>query len=281
VAELRVRSIAEFLDEDTPMPPLLIDPWLPSNGLAMISGVTGCGKTMLALACAIAQAHGGEVLGWKMKECRVLYVDGEMSTHDLAGRCRMLTAGLTDEQMAKVRRNLFFCCDADQQDGLRSLSSQAGRNKIEQLLLKYDPEALWLDNLSCLLNSEDENDAACWIEMQDWLKFLRRDGYSVVFLHHTGKVNFDKDNVPSYKQRGTSKREDILNTSIVLVQNKDHDGWRIDFTKARSFTPPNPAMRAKIVFDAQACRIVEQVDERDLEKEKKAEKRLNALPKAK
>jgi len=70
---------------------------------------------------------------------------------------------------------------------------------------------LFLDNLSCLLRSEHgENSAESWDDMQQWLLSLRRKGKSVFLIHHSGKGG---------DQRGTSRREDILDNSIKLKRS--------------------------------------------------------------
>ena len=52
-----------------------------------------------------------------------------------------------------------------------------------------------------------ENEAESWLPMQQWLLKLRRKGKAVLFVHHGNK---------SGKQRGTSRREDILDVVIKL-----------------------------------------------------------------
>jgi putative DNA primase/helicase len=74
-----------------------------------------------------------------------------------------------------------------------------------------------------------DNDAESWNPLQHWLLRMRRRGISVVLIHHAGK-NGD--------QRGTSRREDVLDTSISLRRPRDYaaiEGARfeIHFEKAR------------------------------------------------
>src|SRR3990167_8036747 len=60
---------------------------------------------------------------------------------------------------------------------------------------------------------------------------MRASGRSVLFIHHAGKGGM---------QRGTSKREDVLDTVISLQQSDDYDAkegasFEIHFEKARGF----------------------------------------------
>jgi putative DNA primase/helicase len=68
-----------------------------------------------------------------------------------------------------------------------------------------------LDSLSTLIRSGTENDAESWAPVQDWLMELRLRGITVIILHHEGKTE---------TQRGTSKREDVLDTIIRLKEPK-------------------------------------------------------------
>jgi putative DNA primase/helicase len=90
-------------------------------------------------------------------------------------------------------------------------------------------ELLVLDNLSSLTSVIRDNDAESWNPIQEWLLRLRRRGVSVLIVHHAGKGG---------EQRGTSRREDVLDTSISLRRPSDYtptEGARFElhFEKAR------------------------------------------------
>jgi putative DNA primase/helicase len=100
---------------------------------------------------------------------------------------------------------------------------------IERLL--DGAELLILDNLSCLCRSGVENEAESWIPVAEFALRLRRSGVSVLFVHHSGK---------SGAQRGTSKREDLLDSVIALKRPEDYsaeEGLRVQvvYEKARGF----------------------------------------------
>lgn len=88
-----------------------------------------------------------------------------------------------------------------------------------------------VDNISTLCRSSKENEADSWLPVQEWALKLRASGKSILFIHHAGKGGH---------QRGTSKREDILDTVIVLkrpddYQPKDGAVFQITFEKSRGF----------------------------------------------
>lgn len=88
-----------------------------------------------------------------------------------------------------------------QEAGIRDLSTYEGQSDINQYLEDFD--VLILDNLSTLVRSGNENEAESWVAVQEWVLTLRKAGKSVIFIHHAGKGG---------QQRGTSKKEDVLDT---------------------------------------------------------------------
>ncbi len=97
------------------------------------------------------------------------------------------------------------------------------------------PELIILDNLSSLGGGIDENDNSQLDAQLAWLVQLRFRGHSVLIIHHAGK---------SGDQRGASRREDLLDTTIKLVAPTDADvmdragaTFEVSFTKTRDITP--------------------------------------------
>jgi putative DNA primase/helicase len=95
--------------------------------------------------------------------------------------------------------------------GVGNLASAAVQRELEPWL--GGVELIILDNLSSLTSVVRDNDAESWIPIQQWLLRLRRRGLSVLIIHHAGKGG---------EQRGTSKREDDLDTSICLRRPSDY-----------------------------------------------------------
>jgi putative DNA primase/helicase len=89
--------------------------------------------------------------------------------------------------------------------GIGNLASRDVQAELDQWLDRVD--LLVLDNLSCLAAVIRDNDAESWGPIQEWLLGLRRRGISLLIVHHAGKGG---------QQRGTSRREDVLDTSISL-----------------------------------------------------------------
>jgi hypothetical protein len=82
---------------------------------------------------------------------------------------------------------------------------------------------------------------------------LRRKNKTTVLVHHTGKP---RGRTGAADQRGTSKREDVLNTSIRL-RPIETGKFAVEFTKTRGFKAPID-FAAVIKHDEKAglCRLM-------------------------
>ncbi|MCH9051911.1 MAG: AAA family ATPase, partial [Proteobacteria bacterium] len=179
-------------------------------GLVMLHAMRGVGKTYMALGMAYAVATGGAFLKWKAPTPRrVLYLDGEMPAHAMQERFADMVEGSTAEPPTPDHLRIIT---PDLQTGnIPDLSTPEGQAAVEEHLDGLS--LVVLDNLSTLCRFGRENDAESWEPMQEWLLSLRRRGMSVLLIHHSGKGGL---------QRGTSKREDALDTVIYLKRPADY-----------------------------------------------------------
>jgi len=200
------------------LPPIemMLEPWLPTKSAAMLHSYRGVGKTYIALGLAVAVATGGAFLRWRAPRARkVLYLDGEMRTRGLYHRLLKMVAGNPETDPGNpLLRNLRLIPSDTLPPGRRllDLNKRADQVWVESQL--DGAELLILDNLSTLTRTDAENEAASWQAMQDWLMALREKGVTVLFLHHDGKGGV---------QRGTSRREDVLDAVMGLKHPSDYD----------------------------------------------------------
>jgi len=222
----------------------LLDPWLPAKGAAMIYAPRGLGKTYLALSIAHIVASGGTLLGWLAPTPRrVLCLDGEMPMDGLQERLRGIAAASAEKPPSD---DFLRFLPADHfRDGLPDLATWEGRALLEAMT--QDVDLVVLDNLSTLASGK-ENEADAWQPMQDLVLSLRRRGVTTLMIHHAGKGG---------AQRGTSRREDILDTVMALRRPGDYcpaDGARFEvhFEKSRGFAGADAApFEARLTTDAQ------------------------------
>ena len=218
-------DITDFLDAQIPENRLVMDPVLREKDLAMVYAGRGVGKTWFNLSLAAAISTGRKCFDlWSVPEPRkVLYLDGEMSSMELQDRLRKIFNGIG----ARSEKGYFTLCAADRQAGaMPNLATAEGQAALDKLVERA--EVVFVDNISCLASLDDENDAAAWQPVQRWLIDLRRRGKAVILVHHSGKGK-DAD------QRGTSKREDILDLvlKLVRVEGKADACFDVVFTKNR------------------------------------------------
>ena len=211
----------ELLSMEVPRREMILAPVLPSKGLVMLYSKRGVGKTFLALCIAYAVASGGPCLRWTApKPRRVLVVDGEMPLVTL--KDRLASIALSSAAEPPSPDYIRIIAADHQESGIPDLATDEGQLAIEEHIAADGIELVIIDNLSTLCRSGKENEADSWGPIQEWALDLRRRGVSVLFVHHAGKGG---------AQRGTSKREDILDTVIALRRPKDYcpaDGARFE-----------------------------------------------------
>ena len=221
-------GLDEFLNQQLPARELLLAPWLPRQGLAMIHAYRGIGKTHVALGVGYAVASSGSFLGWKAPQSAgVLLLDGEMPGSALQERLATIVAHTAHEAKAAFKimtpdlqpkgRVAFNLADVDDQAAI-----ETDLDNIDLIIV---------DNVATLARTGKTNDAESWLPIQEWALKQRAAGRSVLFIHHSGK---------SGSQRGTSAKEDVLDTVIGLRRPSDYEPsqgarFEVHFEKARGF----------------------------------------------
>lgn len=225
-------TLEDFLNRDLPPREMLLTPWLPRQGLAMIHAYRGIGKTYLALSVAYAVASGDYFLGWHAPSpAGVMLLDGEMPGPALQERLASLVANSEKEPTAPFR-----IMTPDMQP--KELPAFNLAHHDDQLALEpelTDVSLIIVDNLATLCRTGQTNDADSWLPVQEWALRQRAAGRSVLFIHHSGK---------SGAQRGTSAKEDVLDTVIGLRRPSDYSNaegarFEVHFEKARGFSGPD------------------------------------------
>jgi len=226
-AEIRALSMEEVIALQIPASEFLVEPWLTTGSLAMMQAKRGVGKTRLAMAVSHAIACGNQFLSWNVpRKARVLYVDGELPTALLQKRLREL--GTPTDNLCIVSRDILLSRGLT----LPDLGQLEGREFLDRIIEQEQSQLIVLDSLSTLIRSGVENEAESWAPIQDWLLGHRFRNRSIVFLHHEGR---------SGQARGTTKREDALDTIIrlQLMEQDDADAeettLKLSFEKKREF----------------------------------------------
>jgi hypothetical protein len=217
-------SIGDFLALNFPPRNNILHPWLPTQGIAMVYAYRGIGKTFFALSVAYAATSGGNFLNWMAPgPVGALYIDGEMPGPVMQERLSQIVAGADQEPKAP-----FTLLTPDlQPEGMPRIDNPEGQEAIESILTPKI-KLIVIDNISTLTGAK-ENEADGWTPVQAWALKQRQKGRTVLFVHHAGKGG---------AQRGTSRREDVLDTVLALKRPVDYHTdqgavFEIHFEKAR------------------------------------------------
>ncbi len=222
----------------------IVAPFLPTSSLSMIYAERGLGKTWFAMSMCVAISHGNDFLSYDVpKERNVLYIDGEMALYDLKSRVVVLDPEPNENLFLMPSERLF------KHDRPLNVNDPDDQLRIENVIQDLidegrGPDLVVFDNLSSLSAGTDENDNSALDALLTWLVSLRHRQLAILLVHHAGK---------SGDQRGASRREDLLDTSIKLTKPKKkkgeegdddeepHDGahFIVEFVKTRGIRP-NP-----------------------------------------
>lgn len=216
-----------FIGLNFPPPKHFLSPWLQERSLNMIYANRGVGKTFFALNCAYSAASGKDFLKYKaLEKTPVIYLDGEMQAPLMIERLKGISGGNLDNIPLYIVNP-----DLQGDRGVPDISTLEGQSEIDEMIEEVGAKVIFVDNLSTLSRSGQENDSDSWNPIQMWAIKHRSKGRSVVFIHHSNKGG---------GQRGTSKKEDILDNVLFLKRPEDYDEgsdgakFEVHFEKNRS-----------------------------------------------
>ncbi len=175
--KLKLITLIDFLSLNIAQRELILAPWLPKQGLAMLSAKRGVGKTHVALNIAYAVASGGSFLGWHaMKPRNVLYLDGEMPAVTMQERL----AAIVISQAQEAQATFTILTPDIQTRGMPDISTVEGQRLIEPYLKHV--ELIIVDNISTLCRTRKKNEAEGWLPVQAWALRMRSEGRSVLLF---------------------------------------------------------------------------------------------------
>ena len=230
----------EFINQQLDRPKRFLRPWLTEGSLNMIYGPRGIGKTWLCciIGLALTRKDQSEIdIGpWQAKaKAGVLYVDAEMSNWKMQENIKKLSVALPNEDKNNPLLILSGHNFIQEYATQLNIAKKENRDALYKML-EADTriKVMILDNVAALSPGIEENVKESWDPINQWLISLRHLGIATIIIHHAGKTG---------KQRGTSGREDAMDTIIKLEQPKgynperDYAWFKISFDKARNLQP--------------------------------------------
>lgn len=211
---------------------MIIAPFLPTSSMMLVFATRGLGKTWFGITAAMAIALGRKFLGFEVpKARRVLFIDGEMPLSDLQERFKAIGADKVDNidiLASEIMHREFHPLNINDSKDRGLINAMLDRLADEG----RNPDLIILDNLSSLRMGAEENDNSALDEILGWLMGLRHKGYAMMLVHHASKTG---------DQRGASRLEDLLDTTIKLEKSKTASDtnacFDLTFTKTRGIRP--------------------------------------------
>lgn len=162
----------------------LIPGILQRQGIMVVSGKPGVGKTQFTMQALIHIALGKPMVGWQIDAPRrVAFVSMEMGSAEIKIFQDEMSTILSAEEQTLLQKNFLII-----PIGQALLFDQsADRKAIETFLETYKPEVAAFDSLSkTTMNSLDESSTKA---VMDFADHIRMDhDCSVIFIHHDRKA---------------------------------------------------------------------------------------------
>jgi KaiC/GvpD/RAD55 family RecA-like ATPase len=218
-------SIKALLKMRFPKNRFLVENLIPENGITLISGQPGCGKSWIALHVMQCMTSKKDVFEkFKTKRGAVLLVDGETGKMELLRRIKAMRIRSDRKIYVASEEELKI----DTHKGLAKIISLVERKKISLVVL--DP--------FIAMHSADENTASGMQKVIDAIKKIQTKT-AVLIIHHHRK-NEDSHN-PSLHIRGSSAIHGAVDSHIeVKGEDGELEVLQIGQHKARRGKPEKP-----------------------------------------
>lgn len=169
--------------------------WFMLGALAVIFGQGGLGKSRVALNIARNQVLSLPFAGLPThpEPLKHLFMGSENSIHRLQHDARMMSRGLTAEQIALLDSNIRLATLEGPEDSYISLASPVNVERWRLTLEEYRPDVLWVDPWGDVLDGEANSDEDVRATLSTLRRLLRRvnaNALTVILAHsRTGAVN--------------------------------------------------------------------------------------------
>ena len=211
---VRVVPLSEYTSIERPSLCWLIPDVLPKPGLLLLLGEPFAGKSFLALQLALCMAQGRIFLHKTCRPARVLYL--QFDTSELIWRERLLALHAAHIDLAGP---IFMVHPEDNRRGLHILLPEH-QAFLRECLAASEPDAIIIDVLR-EIHSSDEQDSTAMKQVGDVIMQVF-DGYSVIAIHHTKKLDAEKPIEVINSSRGSSYLTGKADATWLLHQGRLH-----------------------------------------------------------
>lgn len=217
-------SLGELLDDNSPLPPDLIEPRvLTPGGMAVFGGAPKVGKSDFLLSWLTHMAAGAEFLGMRPpRPLRVFYLQAEVQYHYLRERVKEIQ--LPASRLAIARTNFVATPQ------LRLILDEDGINQIipaiKAAFPNEPPDIIAIDPIRNVFDGGDnggENDNGAMLfflsQRVDRLRHAINPEAGIILAHHTrklGKKQFEED--PFQALAGAGSLRGYYTTGMLLFR---------------------------------------------------------------
>lgn len=223
---------------------------IPANGVTILSGDSGVGKTWLAVDLGIAFALGLKWLGrFTTEPGPALLIDEESGVELLAERLRCLASGSFKQQIPLLTAVYERV----------ALDTPEGKDRLKATIRKHSAKLVIVDSL-VRVHSRDENSASeMKILMTAFADIARKENCAFLITHHTRKRT-QYTNQASQMLRGTTEIKAAVDAH--LYAEKLCEGQiRVVHEKSR-FAPEIPPFVVTIESDGGHVRLTAEDEQR-------------------
>lgn len=203
----------------------IVDKLIPNEGITIISGAPKSFKSFIALHIALCVENNEKVFGkYQAVKSGVLIIDEENHLRMTKQRLKML--GMTPDTESNIlllNQKGFSATDLEHIFAITAL--------CKDLEIKL----VIMDSLVRIHNT-DENSSRDMAELFENIKYLCKNGLTVIVLHHERKDGIYKSSAQS-RMRGSSDISAVVDSHI-SVKKDPHDKYKITVEHAQSRCAP-------------------------------------------
>lgn len=240
-----VRTTQDII-ESAPDIAWCIEDLLPSNGVGILCGDGGLGKTWLAIDLAINVARGTHWMG-RLPTARgpVLYIDEEGG--DVLIRDRLMKMGI-DRQSAPV--DLLWLQFSDIQ-----LDSAEGQAALRGLIRRFRLKLVIIDSLSNVHTLDENKASEMKLLARGLVGIARHEECAILLLHHTRKAG-QYPGAASQMIRGSTALRGGVDLTLLITKKASQTCMRIERDKSRFVRRGPPIFAALETLKDGSLRIV-------------------------
>lgn len=186
--------------------PHLVPFLLPEKRPTILYGPGGTGKSMLAVAVAVAVASGGQFLGWQCEQGAVLYLDWETEEGDIASRVHRAAKG---QSLAAVPTVHYM-------NMIHPLSQRMA--EVARVIARHDIRLVIIDSVGMASSAQRDGSDASEGAVR-FFRGLRELGVASLLIDHVTGEDMKRSSTP--KPYGSVYKYNAARNAFEIRQRED------------------------------------------------------------